>query len=137
MNVVHVKDICKVVALIIGKFADVRGERLIVSGGAFRGIDLAKGLGLAALPDILPPDESMKGLSTAKLCSLLPGDYEWTLPVPGVDPVSRGLPAAGSLSYFPNSAARNRQWELFKRNFQGKWQGNGLRYDRDDYSSFF
>ena len=139
MNVVHVKDICKIVALIIDKFADVRGERLVVSCGAFRGKDLAKGLSLAALPDILPPDESMKGskiLSTAKLCSLLPAEYEWTLPVPGVEPVSRGLPAVGNLTYFPNCAARNRQWELFKHNFLGKWQGRGLWYDSDDHTSF-
>ena len=139
MNLVHVKDICKIVALIIGKFAEIRAERLIVSCGAFRCQDFAKSLGLAALPEILPPDESTnktKILSTSKLCSLLPAEYEWTLPVPGVEPVSRGLPAVGNLTYFPNSAARNRQWELMKRNFLGKWQGTALWYESDVHGSF-
>ncbi len=56
----------------------------------------------------------------------------------GVEPVSRGLPTTGPLKYYPNGAARDRQWELMKRNMQGKWQRTALWYEKEalDHSTF-
>lgn len=98
VNFIHVKDICKIIALFLKDEAGaiaIKGERVILSCGAFRLKDLAKGLGVEPLPEIIPPDKTMnssKIISTAKLCSMLPANFEWTLPIPGVEPVSRGLP---------------------------------------------
>lgn len=132
VNFIHMKDICKIIAFFLkddcGAEA-IKGTRVIVSCGAFRLRDLAKGLGIDPLPEMIPPDRSMNGskiISIAKLCSMLPVDYEWTLPVPGVEPASRGLPIAD---------ARDRQW---KYDLEGKWQGTSLWYDGEggDHSTF-
>ena len=137
INLIHVKDICKVIGFFLKDDSGaeaIKGKQVIVSCGAFRYQDLAKGLGVEPLPEFLPPDKTMNGskiASTARLCSMLPTNYEWTLPVPGVEPVSRGLPLAYPLEYFPNGAARDRQWELIKCNFQGQWQGTSLWYDTE------
>lgn len=52
-------------------------------------------------------------------------DYSFTLPVPGVQPVSQGIPTKYPPDlYDANGAAHDRQWELMKTNFCGKWCGN-------------
>ena len=142
INLIHVKDILNVINLFLeddGQAKAIKGERIILSCGAFRLQDLAKGLGVDPLPENPPPDETMKGskiISIAKLCSLLPADYEWTLPVPGVEPASRGIATEGPLTYYPNYAARNRQWELMKCYLKGKWQGTAMWYEAQDHSTF-
>ena len=92
VNLIHVNDICNIIKFFICKNEVVRGERVISSCGAFRWKDLAQGLGAPPLPELVPSKENMKGskiCSTDKLRSMLPQDYEWTMPVPGVKPVSK------------------------------------------------
>ena len=135
VNFVHVKDICKIMSSLLKNAEKIKGQRIIVSCGAFRWRDLAKGLGIDSLPEFPPPDERMKGskiLSTAKLCSLLPSDYEWTLPVSGVEPVSRGLPSTGPHKYYPSGAFLDKQWDLMRRVFRGKWQATSLWYVKNN-----
>jgi len=141
LNCIHINDICKIVNLFIeetkkgGDGADlIRGQRLLTSCGAFRIQDLVRGLNMDLLEEIIPPHSTMeksKILSTAKLNALLPEDYEWTLPVPGVDPVSRGLPTAGPLTVEATGTAYDRQWELLKIYFTGKWRGKTAKYLKD------
>ena len=141
LNCIHINDICKIINLIIdeikkgGDVADrIRGQRLLTSCGAFRMQDLVRGLNMDLLEEIIPPHNTMersKILSTAKLNAFLPKDYEWTLIVPGVDPVSRGLPTAGPLTVEATGAAYDRQWELLKNYFTGKWHGKTAKYLKD------
>lgn len=128
-NCIHIDDIHKIVLILIEKVKEhgykqdssgrhpVCGQRILTSCGAFRARDWAQALNLDPLPEILPPHSSMKSskiLSIVKLLSLLPADYEWTLPVAGVEPVLRGLPTIGPQKTDANGAAHDRQWELLK-----------------------
>lgn len=133
MNLIHVKDICEIIAFFLRSEAkkSIKGKRVIVSCGAFRLRDLAESLDVDPLPEIIPPKGS-KIVSAAKLCSILPANYEWTLPVPGVEPASRGLPTTGPLKYCTSGPAHDRQWELLKYNFRGKWQGTSMWYKKSD-----
>ena len=138
MNFIHINDICKIILILIKKIKEqdgiensncICGQRIITSCGAFRVQDWIQALNMDPLPEIPPPDISFKRskiLSISKLVALLPEDYEWTLPVPGVEPVSRGLPTTGLDADV--AAAQDRQWELLKENFRGKWQGNTIWY---------
>lgn len=138
VNVIHVTDICKILSFFLEKSCraeSIKGERLIVSSGAYRYQDLAKGLGLDPLPEIIPTQETMKNskiISVAKLCSMLPADYKWTLPVEGVEPISMGLPTIGPLKFYSTGAARDRQWELMRKNLSGKWKATTMWYERGD-----
>jgi len=66
------------------------GQRFILTCGAFLARDWAKALGVNDLAE----DSSEAALagnkfaSRAKIASILPSDYEWTLPVAGVEPQS-------------------------------------------------
>ena len=140
MNCIHINDICKIILTLIEKIKEqdgtensnrIREQRIIASCGAFRVQDWTRALNMDPLPEIPPPDISFKRskiLSIAKLIALLPEDYEWTLPIPGVEPVSRGLPTTGLDADV--AAAKDRQWELLKENFWGKWQGNMMWYNK-------
>ena len=146
INCIHINDIYKIVIILIEKIkkdgckrdsdgADpIRGQRILTSCGAFRVQDWTRALNMDPLPEMIPPHSTMEGskiLSTAKLLALLPKDYEWTLPVAGVEPVSRGLPTTGPQKVDADGAAYDRQWELFKINFRGKWQGKPTWYMKD------
>ena len=141
LNYIHVNDICKIIDILIKKIEDsnndagfVRGQRILTSCGAFRVQELVRAFGMDLLPEIIPPDSTMersKILSIAKLHALLPQDYDWTLPIAGVEPVSRGLPTTGSVKVDATGAAFDRQWELCKINFRGKWQGRMVQYQKD------
>lgn len=132
INCIHMNDIYKITQILIKKIKEyssmedsnhIHGQRIIASCGAFRAQDLTRALNIDLLPEIPPPDISFKRskiLSIAKLVTLLPEDYEWTLPVPGVEPVSRGLRKM--------DAAQDMYWKLLKENFRGKWQGNTTWY---------
>lgn len=130
INFIHINDICKIILVLIEKHREngsdgISGERILTSCGAFRLRDLVKALNMDPLPEIPPPDSTMNGskiVAITKLLSLLPADYEWTLPVEGVEPVSRGLPL---------DATRDRQWELCRDNVEGKWQGCSVWYKKD------
>ena len=143
MNVIHINDIYKIVLILIEKIKNskkddcpnpVRGQRILTSCGAFRAQDWTRALNMDLLPEMIPPHNTMVGskiISTTKLLTLLPKDYEWTLPVEGVEPVSRGLPTTGPQKTEANGAAHDRQWELMKMNFRGKWQGKSMWYKKD------
>jgi len=128
LNCIHINDIYKIANTLIEKIKKdsdcaehVRGQRILTSCGSFRVQDLARALNMELLPETIPSTHSAMENSTilciSKLLALLPEDYEWALPVPGVEPVSRGLPT----SY-------DRQWELFETYYDGKWQGKTARY---------
>ena len=136
LNCIHITDICKIVDILIEKFKNdpalVCGQRILASCGAFRVQHLLRALSMDLLPEILPPHSTMersKILSTAKLHAFLPHNYEWIWPIAGVEPVSQGLPTTGPLPQ--SSAAIQRQWELAKSEFCGKWQGTTTRYEKD------
>lgn len=146
VNAIHVNDIYNIALICIEKIKEysskeydggpepVRGQRIITSCGAFRVRDWTQALSLDQLPEIPPPHDTMKRstiLSTAKLHSFLPADYEWTLPVAGVEPVSRGLPTVGPQPTDADGTAFDRQWELLKTNFRGKWQARTIWYDKN------
>ena len=145
LNCIHINDIYKIVNTLIEKIKEdnckqsdvvdrIRRQRILVSCGSFRVQDFARALNMELLPEMRPPHSTMENskiLCIAKLLALLPEDYEWTLPVPGVEPVSRGLPTTGPLKVDATGAAFDRQWELFKANFCGKWQGKTARYQKD------
>ena len=93
MNVIHVNDICKILEVVISKAgkeeaSQVMGQRFILTCGAFLIRDWAKALGKNDVGE----DSSENALvqnkfcSRAKIASLLPSDYEWTLPLAGVQP---------------------------------------------------
>ena len=140
INCIHINDICIIILTLIKKIKDgnvpdpVCGQRILTSCGAFRAQEWTQTLNVDPLPEMLPPHstmESSKILSTAKLLSLLPANYEWTLPVAGVEPVSRGLPTTGPQKTDADGAAYDRQWELLKKNFRGKWQAKTVWYKKD------
>lgn len=101
INFIHINDIYKITLFMIDQLQEneavkpkIKGQRILTSCGAFRVQEWVKALNMDPLPEIIPPDDTMKTskiLSTAKLHSILPKDYKWTLPVAGVEPVSRGL----------------------------------------------
>ena len=70
---------------------------------------------------------SSKIVAARRVSELLPAGYQWTLPVPGVEPVSCGLPCLGE-----DGPCRDQQWRLMKENFRGKWQGPTMWYERSD-----
>ena len=144
VNLVHVNDIYKISMIVIEKLqqcsikqdvpSSIRGQRILVSCGAFRIKDFTEALKMDSLPEIPPPDSTMKGskiISIEKLLTFLPVDYEWTLPVAGVEPVSRGLPTTGPQDTDADGAAHDRQWALMRLNFRGKWQGKSTWYEKD------
>jgi len=141
LNCIHINDIYKIVNIFMEKIVkgsdgadDIRGQRILTSCGAFRIQDLVRALNMDLLPEIIPPHSTMeksKILSTAKLHALLPDDYEWTLPITGVEPISRGLPTVGPVKVDATGAAFDRQWELCRKNFRGKWQGRTTWYQKD------
>ena len=113
LNYIHMNDIYKTMMIMIEKLKSecvsskqagvnsdpIKGQRILTSCGAFRVQDWVQALNMNLLPEIPAPDVSMKRskiVSIAKLSSLLPADYEWTLPVAGVEPISRGLPDSKS-----------------------------------------
>ena len=105
-----------------------KGQRVIVNAGSYRYGDLAVGLGLEPLPEEVPTESAdsfkrSKILSIAKLSKLLGDDYVFQAPVEGVLPVTQGIPST--------SVAHDRQWNLMKENFCGKWQGDTSWYKRD------
>ena len=137
LNVIHINDIYNISLLVIEKLKDgnptVKGQRILTSCGAFRVQDFTRALNMDPLPEIIPPHSTMdtsKIISTAKLVSLLPEDYKWTLPVSGVEPVSRGLPTIkmGTRTTGPDN---DKQWELLKKNFRGKFRGIAKWYKKD------
>ena len=158
VNVIHINDIYKIALVSIerlrlehqqntqdvstkdGLEVHARGERILASCGAFRVRDWVEALKFDPLPEILPPDVTMqrsKIVSIAKLSAFLPADYKWTLPL-AVEPVSRGLPTIGPLAPTGvDGVAHDRQWELMKSNFRGKWHGKMIWYkkDKDDEKS--
>ena len=141
LNCIHINDICKIINIFIEKIkkgsdADdhIHGQRILTSCGAFRIQDLVRAVNMDLLQEIIPPHSTMersKILSTAKLHALLPENYEWSLPIAGVDPVSRGLPTNGPLKVDATGTAFDRQWELCKINFCGKWQGRTTWYQKN------
>ena len=143
INAIHINDIYNIVLILIDKLRIERqeyvsedshgiraiagGERILASCGAFRVRDWVKELKLEPLPEILPPDVSMQGskiVSIAKLSEFLPANYKWTLPLEGVEPVSQGLPT-------PDDEAHDKQWELMKSDFRGKWKGKTIWFKKD------
>lgn len=143
VNFVHINDIYQISMILIDKVinqgpnVDIRGQRLLVSCGAFRIQEFGKSLGSEPLPCIEPQGmfiERNKIISVKKLLAILPEDYKWTLPLKGVEPISRGLPTAKL-----QGVAFDHQWELLKQMFCGKWQGKSRWYkkskemDHDDY----
>jgi len=142
LNCIHINDIYKIISILVEKLnckgdvanQHIRGQRILVSCGSFRVQDFARALNIELLPEIIPPHstiENSKILCIAKLLALLPEDYEWTLPVSGVEPVSQGLPTTRPLKVDATGASFDRQWELFKINFCGKWQGKTTWYQKD------
>lgn len=119
VNIIHINDIYKITLALIerlklehqqktrdvstedGLEVHARGERILASCGAFRVRDWVEALKFDPLPEMLPPDVTMqqsKIVSIAKLAAFLPADYKWTLPLEGVEPVSRGLPTIGPVT---------------------------------------
>ena len=137
VNVIHINDIYNISLLVIEKLKDgdptVKGQRILTSCGAFRVQDFTRALNVDPLPEMIPPHSTMdtsKIISTAKLMSLLPEDYKWTLPVAGVEPVSQGLPTIKTGTYV-TGPDHDKQWELLKTNLRGKWQGTTKWYKKD------
>ena len=131
VNLINCHDIIAIVnKCLIGeaKTNTWKGQRVIVNSGAYRYGDLALGLGLDPLPEEVPVEsldsfKRSKILSCAKLSELIGDDYVFQAPVEGVLPVTRGIPST--------SVADDRQWDLMKENFCGKWQGDTSWYKRD------
>jgi len=143
---VHVKDIIAVinVALSTEKQDNFRGKRLIVSSGAYRICDLAEAAVTQPPPEILPLDDEGKPslvfqrskiISPVKLLQVIGFDYMFMPPIPGVKPVSLGMPSALlPLAKQPKFAAtpqaHDRQWELLKHVISGKWEGDKWHYSQ-------
>ena len=155
INAIHINDIYKIVLILIERLKvehqqntqsqesqdtnkdsvgiHASGERILASCGAFRVKDWVGMLKYDPLPEIRPPDVSMqrsKIISIAKLSAFLPADYKWTLPLEGVEPVSRvanGWPYTRHWSGWSNT----RQWESMKSHFRGNWHGLGSLYTKD------
>ena len=143
VNLIHIRDIIYVVKCCLrrdscSQYSWAR-ERVIVSSGAYRYGDLKRGLDLEpALEETVPIEDensykTSKILSIRKLLNLIGVSYEFTLPVPNVQPVSKGLPSIESPHpYESTGPAHDRQFELMKSNFCGKWQGDTSWFKRKD-----
>ena len=114
-------------------------QRIIVNSGAYRYGDLKRELGLEPpLPETVPIEDldafkSSKILSIEKLLGYIGKDYKFTLPVAGAEPVSKGLSSIESPHpYEANGPAHDRQFDLMKTNFSGKWLGDTTWYKRKD-----
>ena len=143
---VHVKDIVRIinVALSTEERGNFRGERFIVSSGAYRICDLAEAADVESPPEILPLDDEGKPspffqrskiLSPAKLLQIIGFDYMFHLPLPGANPVSLGLPStvlplAQQPKFAATPKAHDNQWELYKHVSPGKWEADRCCYSR-------
>ncbi len=145
---IHVKDIIAIIKIAMSeeKHKSFKGERFIVSSGAYRICDLAKAAGIASPPEILPLDNDgnisaiysfSKILSSAKLLQVIGLDYIFTPILPDAEPASCGLPSALLPSskqpkYSPTPLAHDRQWDLVRSINAGRWIGDGYYYTRKD-----
>lgn len=87
VNLIHLDDACAAIRLVSAGAA--AGRRIIVSSGAYKYNHWAEPLGLEPLaeaPDQLDAKKT-KRVCAAVLVGLLPQDYQFVLPVPGVPPV--------------------------------------------------
>ena len=87
VNLVHVDDVCAVVRFVAAGM--ISGERIIVSSGSYKYSDLAAGLGLEPLPEVIGEllPKQTKRVSFKRLLGLLPREYYFTLPVDDCLPV--------------------------------------------------
>ncbi len=141
LNLIHVKDIIAIVEYSLSGdlLTSFRGERFIVSSGAYRISDLAEAANIKSPPQAFPLDTNSKLLDTfkkskilsmAKLIQVVGVHYSFLPPLPGVQPTSQGLPSEmlPLAEQPPNPELYDCLWELFIKYHAGKWEGNTHTY---------
>ena len=143
INLIHVNDICNIITILLSKIyqntISINNHRINLSCGAFRIQDFVKALDKSLLPEVVEPiDINFKGnkiVSIEKLLNLIGYKYQWTLPITGVEPTSRGISTKSmkhSVQWDESGDEHDQQWNLMKTNFEGKWVGEAVWYKREN-----